>query len=349
MKTPFEWPSSAVPWGDRDVGERMTARAAADGGISTTALFEHHPDPMVRFVREDGECVVRATNDAFEGTFDPAGTVGDALPAVVPVSEVVDGRSLDTLLEDAGRDERVRAEVRCRTTEGARRFLLRLVSLQETNYAIFTDIEEEGGLDVPSEFSSIISHEIRNPLDVAKAHLYAARTESNEEHFDTVEDALDRIENISRDVLALTTQTVDEREAVPLADAARAAWSTVSTDGASLELADDLPVVEADAGQSRQLFENLFRNTVEHGGSEPTVEVGGLPDGFYVADDGPGVPDEERDRVFDVQYSTTEDGTGLGLAIVERIAEAQGWAVSLSESSTGGARFELHGVRLVED
>ncbi|MFA1611195.1 sensor histidine kinase [Halobellus rubicundus] len=75
-----------------------------------------------------------------------------------------------------------------------------------------------------------------------------------------------------------------------------------------------------------------------------TVSVGPLPDGagFYVADDGPGIPEAERSKVLESGYSQSDDGSGLGLAIVSRIADAHGWSVEISESDTGGARFEFH-------
>jgi PAS domain S-box-containing protein len=100
-------------------------------------------------------------------------------------------------------------------------------------------------------------------------------------------------------------------------------------------------------------------DSVEHGstGSRPragdevtdadravAVEVGPLPDGFYVADDGPGVPEDRRDRVFERGYSTTREGTGFGLSIVEEIAAAHGWTVAATEADGGGARFEVTGV-----
>jgi len=75
---------------------------------------------------------------------------------------------------------------------------------------------------------------------------------------------------------------------------------------------------------------------------------GRLPNGFYVADDGTGIDPSERDAVFDPGHSTERDGTGFGLSIVERIAEAHGWEVSVTESRTGGARFEFTGVDLVD-
>jgi len=85
---------------------------------------------------------------------------------------------------------------------------------------------------------------------------------------------------------------------------------------------------------------------VEHDPLE--ITVGRLPDGFYVADDGPGIPPDERDRVFEPGHSTSEDGTGYGLWIVEEIVTAHGWTVDATESATGGARFEITGVEFVD-
>jgi signal transduction histidine kinase len=74
-----------------------------------------------------------------------------------------------------------------------------------------------------------------------------------------------------------------------------------------------------------------------------TVTVGDVDGGFFVADDGAGVPENERESVFQTGYSTGE-GTGVGLSIVEQVADAHGWSVRLVESEDGGARFEFTGV-----
>lgn len=100
--------------------------------------------------------------------------------------------------------------------------------------------------------------------------------------------------------------------------------------------------VLADPGRLKRLLQNLFRNAAEHGGDR--VVVGDLSDGFYVADNGPGIPENRRDEVFESGHTTSESGTGFGLAIVERIAEAHGWEVTLTAGADGGARFEFTGV-----
>jgi signal transduction histidine kinase len=75
-----------------------------------------------------------------------------------------------------------------------------------------------------------------------------------------------------------------------------------------------------------------------------TVTVGDLDDGFYVEDDGPGIPIEEQGELFERGFSTAGDGTGFGLAIVEQVVEAHGWEISIADGDAGGARFEVTGV-----
>nr|WP_256474711.1 HAMP domain-containing sensor histidine kinase [Haloplanus sp. GDY1] len=94
-------------------------------------------------------------------------------------------------------------------------------------------------------------------------------------------------------------------------------------------------------------------DAVEHGSTDTdddvTVTVGALDgDGFYVADDGPGIPEDEREDVFDAGHTTSTDGTGFGLSIVEQVVEAHGWTIEVTESAAGGARFEITGVDFVD-
>ena len=76
-----------------------------------------------------------------------------------------------------------------------------------------------------------------------------------------------------------------------------------------------------------------------------SVTVGTLGDGFFVEDDGPGIPAADREQIFESEY-TTGDGTGLGLRIVRDIVDAHGWDISVRDGSTGGARFEITGVEV---
>jgi signal transduction histidine kinase len=197
-------------------------------------------------------------------------------------------------------------------------------------------------------FASMVSHDLRNPLSVAKGRLELAREARDDEDLAATATALERMETLIENLLTLARegQPVDGTEPVTLAAVAEESWSLVETDDATLTVEGDL-TFEAGSDRVKRLFENLFRNAVEHGSSDGsvTVEVGPLADGdgFYVADDGPGIPEEERGEVFEFGYSTEEAGTGFGLAIVKEVAEAHGWTVSATESEAGGARFEVAG------
>ncbi|MFC7176154.1 PAS domain S-box protein [Halosegnis marinus] len=194
-------------------------------------------------------------------------------------------------------------------------------------------------------FADIVSHDLRSPLAVARGRLELGRETGDDEHLAAVGRAHDRMESLVDDLLELAREgdRAMEPEPVALADVVEACWRNVETDGAALRVGTEA-TIRADPGRLRQLLENLLRNAVEHGDHGVTVTVGDLPDGFYLADDGPGIPEAERDRVFETGHTTADDGTGLGLAIVRETAEAHGWRLTVTESDGGGARFEFRGV-----
>ena len=197
-------------------------------------------------------------------------------------------------------------------------------------------------------FAFIVSHDLRNPLNVAQGRVELAETvvddDGADEHLDAAAAALDRIESIIGHTLTLAREgeTVGDTEPVPLATVATESWETVETGAATLAVETDR-VVSADPDRLRNLFENLARNAVEHAGPDVTIRVGDLDDGFYVADDGPGIPETVADDLFEPGQSSAEGNTGFGLAIVHEIASAHGWTVEATASDEGGARFEIRG------
>ena len=211
-----------------------------------------------------------------------------------------------------------------------------------------TELEDQK--DRLDDFADILAHDIRNPLSVAQGYTDLARENRDIPELDTVADSLDRIEKLVADILALSKEGryVGETEAVDVVASVRSAWRSVDTADASLVVEIGSATTKADESRLRELFENLFRNAIEHGGETVTVRVGRLPkgDGIYVADDGPGIPADDRDLVFDRGFSTRERGTGYGLSIVQQIAEGHGWEVSVTDAEPGGARFELRGLDL---
>jgi signal transduction histidine kinase len=200
------------------------------------------------------------------------------------------------------------------------------------------------------EFASLVSHDLRNPLNVADGYVDLVAETGDLAHLDEIRESHRRMDALIEDVLTLARQGHRDldREPLDLAAVADTAWSHVDTGDATF--ANDLHgTVHADRSTCLRLFENLLRNAVEHGGDGvhvtcDLVERDGDPVGFAVADDGPGIPADDRDRVFESGHSTSDSGTGLGLSIVADAADAHDWTVAVTESASGGARFEVTGV-----
>jgi signal transduction histidine kinase len=361
------------------------------GGTQATVPIDAFPDPILGYERRGESLVVVDRNPAFERAFEsvPVGaTVSEWLTTETSADEqsvadlrstLADGRRVDTTVGQDGHED-TESEYRLRTLAeaGESDDLGGLLIVTDAGSTPSTDVEVD-------RIASVISHDLRNPLDVANIHLRAARETGDAEHFDQVKQSHDRMERIIQDVLTLARgeHVLNVTADVGIEDVARDAWATVETESASLTVAEDLPATDADPDRLQRLFENLFRNAVEHGSTSPPsqapedavehgstssrpeaddavehgsasppsqapedaveVRVGRIDGGFFVADDGVGIPPAERERVFDPGYSSNEtgDGTGLGLTIVERIAEAHDWTVSLTTGSAGGARFEF--------
>lgn len=197
------------------------------------------------------------------------------------------------------------------------------------------------------EFAGVLSHDLRNPLNVAQGRLELAREQVESDHFGHIENALSWIETLIDDTLTLARhgEQVSDPVVVDLAEAVDRSWETITSAEAGLEVHTER-TVRADESRLRQLIENVLRNAVEHGGGDVTVTVGDLEDGFYIEDDGSGIPADQRDEVFRSGYTTSGEGTGFGLAIVRQIAEAHHWESRVTESAEGGARFEFTGVHV---
>ncbi|WP_137288510.1 PAS domain-containing sensor histidine kinase [Natronorubrum halophilum] len=223
-----------------------------------------------------------------------------------------------------------------------------------------TELELERQNERLERFANILSHDLRNPLTTAKGYLDLATDKYSHKYLDAVDQALTRIEEIITDVLTLSRigKAAETTETVDLEAAAKEAWLIVDEQRGHLETVNDLGAIEADRSLVGQLFENAFRNAIEHGstGSRPvtddsvehgsqdvTVRVGPLEEanGFYVADDGVGIPESEHEQVFEAGYSTSEKGTGYGLLIIREIVDAHGWDVRITDSETDGVRLEV--------
>jgi signal transduction histidine kinase len=184
---------------------------------------------------------------------------------------------------------------------------------------------------------SVVSHDLGNPINVAAGRLSLATEECDSEHLAHVERGLDQIEALADETLQFVemSRRVQQREAVSLAECARSCWAELDTGRGSLDVSD--VSVEADPERLRRLLSELFENALVHSDGAVTVTVGPLSDrpGFVVADDGPGIPEEEREYVLDRGYSTLPDRDGNGLSVVSAIADAHDWTLELRHEDDG--------------
>ncbi|MFD1684362.1 sensor histidine kinase [Halobellus litoreus] len=241
------------------------------------------------------------------------------------------------------------------TTVGDREYLVSVVR------DVTERTERERDLE---RFAEILTHDLTSPLNAAQAQVNILREEvsGGEEFLDRLERVHDRMEAIVGDVRALVGDKRHEPDLGPV-DLNRVvvgAWEAVGgcgdddepvcaeDAGGSLIVDGDLGTVTADEGRLCRLFENLFQNAIRHAGEAGdcvTVTVSSIPGGVAVDDDGSGVPEADRERVFEYGYTTADAGTGFGLNIVAATAEAHGWDVAVGDSEAGGARFEITGMR----
>ncbi|GAA0678982.1 PAS domain S-box protein [Natronoarchaeum mannanilyticum] len=295
------------------------------------------------------------------------GLLGEHISVLLDDEDVQRRRETIDHLRGTGDDETEALEITIRRKDGAsvpcenRIALLPNDDKREGTVGVIRDVTErkkrERELERQNErleaFAGIVSHDLRNPLSVAQGYLDIVAERAGEiEALRNVRDALDRMEDIIGDVLALARhgQTVTETEQLTLRGVVEDAWSNVSTEDAALEIEDSGPIA-ADRSRLLRSLENLFRNSIEHGAEDVTVRVGLLdrsaPDadeqdgaarstGFYVEDDGPGMPAEIREHAFESSFSTSDEGLGIGLWVVREVASAHGWTIEATESESGG-------------
>ncbi|MFQ3318390.1 MAG: signal transduction histidine kinase [Natronomonas sp.] len=333
------------------VGSCLLAYAVLGGGltqltpIARSAVVDAIDDAV--FVLDGNDRIVDlnpAAEDLIEGVEEP---VGKSVSAVVPSVLLTDD---DTVPITVDGQERWYQPRRLPLVDDGVVLLVSDLTNQMRNQRQLR--QQNRRLE---EFTRVAAHDLRNPLTTITGYTQLAQETGDFSHLDRVGPAAGRIETLIDDLLTLGRegQVVEEEDitAVSLSSAAVAAWRNLETDGATLERVDDV-YIEADETRFRQLLEHLFANCVEHGGRDGTdgvsVTVGALSDGFFVGDDGTGIPTDSRADVFEYSYST-HGGTGLGLPVVRSIAVAHGWEVSVADADDGGARFEFTDVAVRDE
>jgi signal transduction histidine kinase len=217
-----------------------------------------------------------------------------------------------------------------------------------------------GSLDAQRAFVADAAHELRSPLTALNLQLGLLRRASDDEGWEAARDALAegiaRATRLVEQLLALARAEPDAAvpmERLDLVEVARQAIADVLAFAASrvveLELVDSGPAfIRGDAISLSLLARNLADNAARYSppGSRVEISVAREPEAVLlrVDDSGPGIAEDEHERVFDRFYRRAgngESGSGLGMAIVRSVALAHGGTVALSRSPLGGLRVSV--------
>lgn len=202
-----------------------------------------------------------------------------------------------------------------------------------------------------------VAHEVGNPLSSIKSQLQRARMVDDEavvdETLEVVEGEVERIERLLRQITGVARRQESRQHLVSPNQVAEDALQLLRHNPDSrkvdfeLEADESTPPIRADEDRLLQVLLNLGINAVAaiDGAGRVRIETG-CTDGcvrIRVCDDGPGVPEEVRDRIFEPYFTTKPagEGTGLGLFVCSRIIEEMGGAIRYLEGAASGATFEI--------
>ncbi len=233
-----------------------------------------------------------------------------------------------------------------------RRLQQAVTSLEAANAELRASHEQLRRADRLSSLGEIaagLAHEIRNPLGAVKGALEIiesrAAAASPEAEFATLASReIARLDNLISEFLAYARPHDPERREVDIYDVLERVASLVAGEaerhGVVLDLKRTLlPTVSIDAEQMAQVFLNLVLNAVQvtPSGGHVQIAATGSPGTLMVdvCDQGPGIPEEHRTRVFDPFFSTKKNGTGLGLSISQRIVQSHGGSIDVLQAARG--------------
>ncbi len=207
-----------------------------------------------------------------------------------------------------------------------------------------------------------IAHEIRNPLTAVNMYLDVLKTaferqtdgRKRKETVDKLQLASNKIESVIRRVMDFSKPSeprfVVEDINRPVEDAIKLSSVALRKSGIKIEkeLAENLPLCKIDPHYIEEVILNLINNAseaVKNVDREQKIKVSSSREGHFVlvriADSGPGVPADMRNKIFEPFYTTKKDSTGIGLSLVHRIITDHGGTIDVKTSKWGGAEFRI--------
>ncbi|MEF8785022.1 MAG: ATP-binding protein [Haloarculaceae archaeon] len=333
------------------------------------ALFENTPSEGAEVEVVGDDVLIREPNSSFEQTFDFNSDAGANRRLFETVTH--DSELQNEIRRQIVAGEEFEAELHTATARGPRDFRLRVVPFDDNQaYLLYTDVTElqqtkaelkdtidrlEQSNQRLQQFAYVASHDLQEPARMVSSYvtlldreyrddLDAEAAEYMEFAIDGAErmqDMIDALLDYSRvrtDAAAFTETNAEEVYSETLAD-----LGLLIDEHDVTVNADDLPTVEADRNQLGQLLQNLIENAIQHGGSEIHIGATQHEDEvvFSVSDDGPGIPDSQQERIFEIfeQGSRDDEGTGIGLAICDRIVSRHDGEMWVESTEGEGTTF----------
>lgn len=351
--------------------EALTSRLELALDATDTGVWEWDPDTDEVIWDETSERLFGYEPGEFTGTFED---FADRLPA----DEVTRIETeMNTALETGGE---YNADFRVEPPDGDQRWVQARGVVQYDNdgtpdrmIGIQTDITErkareqelqetkqelEQSNEKLEQFAYVASHDLQEPLRMVSSYMDLLQNEvggdlddAEQEYFDYAINGAERMKAMIDGLLTYSrVQTeADQFEEVAvdnvLEETLQDLELKLSQSNAVVEH-EELPRVQADDNQLGQVFQNLIKNAVEHGGENTHIEVTARrrdsETEFAVADDGPGIPEDRQNEIFGIfDKGGDSDGTGIGLAVCQQVVERHGGDIWIDSAEGDGTTFRF--------
>jgi len=328
------FPNGAVGLFDEELtytvagGEMLGELGIDPDDVVGTSIYERYPDDLIEQVKPHFQAVFDGESATFEAEYHDRHLLAHTLPVRNPDDEIYAGM---LMIQDITE----RTEYRKR--------------LEESNERL-------------EQFAYAASHDLQEPLRMVTSYLqlieqrYGDELDEDGEEF--IEFAVDGAERMRTMIDGLLEYSRVESQGDPfeshdlndvLADVREDLQMQIDESGAEI-MADDLPRVDGDPSQLRQVFQNLLSNAIEYSGDQPpSVGISAERDGhewiISIQDDGVGIDSEDQDRIFEVfQRLHSQDehpGTGIGLSLCRRIVERHDGELWVESKTGDGTTFSF--------
>ncbi len=322
------------------------------------ALFENVPDAVISARQSDGDAIAEAVNPAFEHVFgyEESALVDEPLHQFIVPS---DGKpEAEAITQRSSRGEIVEAEVKRRTVDGLRDFMLRAVPVEmnessSRTFGVYTDITDRKQRQKRVEIlNRVLRHDMRNGMNIIDgcAEMLAEAVDGDEiEYATTIQERAGELIGLAEKTRAV--ERVLERESttagpINVADAVAEATARLESAYPDVELTSSIPdrtFARTNESLRTALFQ-ILENAVEHNEtSDPTIDISvcdRTDNGMLaisIADDGPGMPDEERELLQgDREITQLRHTSGLGLWLVTLVVTQSGGQLTFESNEPRG-------------